>query len=151
MADQNEGRAFGWEDRIEKESEFILLPPGDYDFTIGGFERGYHNGSDKMPACNKAIIDVRIVDPASGDTVTIKHNLFLHSKSEWKLSEFFISLGLKKPGEPLTMCWNRISGCRGRCKVGNREYNGKDYNEIKKFYDPAEQPTQSGGYKAGTF
>ena len=36
----------GWDDEIEKESEFIILPAGDYNFTVGKVERGRFNGSD---------------------------------------------------------------------------------------------------------
>ena len=151
MADTNEGRALGWDDSVEKESEFILLPEGDYDFTVRTFERGYHNGSDKMPACNKATMHIRITDPVSGEAVTIFHNLFLHSKTEWALSEFFVSLGLKKKGEKIAMPWNLVPGRWGRCKVKPQEHKGKMYNNITKFYDPAEHPTQNRGYTAGDF
>jgi len=151
MANTDEGRALGWEDSIEQESNYVLLPKGDYDFMIVNFERGDFNGSDKMPACKMATVHVKITDPASGQETIIFHKLFLHSKVEFRLSEFFIALGLKKHGEPLRMCWNQITGRRGRCKIDHREYNGQTFNDIKKFYDPAEQPTQSGGYKAGTF
>lgn len=41
-----------------------------------------------------------------------------------------------------------LRGSRGRCRVGIREYNGKTFNEIKKFYEPvsgqpAPQPQQA--------
>ena len=151
MADMNDGRPLGWDDSVEKDAEFILLPEGDYDFMVNTFERGYHNGSDKMPPCNKATVHIQIVDPSSGQTVTIMHNLFLHSKTEWTLSAFFIALGLKKKGEKIAMPWNAIPGRRGRCQIKHQEHKGKTYNNIAKFYDPAEHPTQSTGYTPGEF
>ena len=152
MANTEEGRALGWEDGVEQESSYVLLPKGDYDFMIVNFERGDFNGSDKIPACKMATVHVKITDPASGQDVIIYHRLYLHTKVEFRLSEFFIALGLKQHGVKLPrMPWEQITGRRGRCKVSSREYNEKNYNEITKFYDPAEQPTQSGGYKAGTF
>lgn len=33
-------RELGWDDNIQKESEFTLLPEGDYDFTVKSFTRG---------------------------------------------------------------------------------------------------------------
>ena len=42
-------KELGWDDVIEKESDFTLLPAGDYDFTITGFERARHEGSEKLP------------------------------------------------------------------------------------------------------
>ena len=73
-------KELGWDDVIEKESDFTLLPAGDYDFTITGFERARHEGSEKLPPCNKAVVSIHI-DAPEGST-TIQHNLFLHSKCE---------------------------------------------------------------------
>ena len=42
---------FGWDDEINNESsDFVLLPEGDYDFTVDKFERARFDGSEKMPA-----------------------------------------------------------------------------------------------------
>lgn len=137
-------REFGWEDEIMEEgSEYTLLKEGDYKFTVKSFERGRHNGSEKMPACNKAILNIE-VDGGNGETVFVNHTLFLHSKSEKSLSNFFLSVGLKKKGEPLRMNWNAVPGATGRCHITPREYNGKQYNNIKYFIAPDEnKPTAS--------
>lgn len=138
-------REFGWDDTITKDSEFILLPEGDYNFVVESFERGRHAGSEKMPACNKAILTLRI-EVAEG-TVHITHNLFLHTKTEGLLSAFFSSIGQKKKGEPLRMNWNQVPGSSGKAKIGIRSYNGNNYNEIKRFYPREEGPA----FKAGEF
>ncbi len=140
-------RELSWDDEIERESDFILLVEGDYDFTVTGFERARHEGSDKLPPCNKAIISIRIDSP-EGST-TIKHNLFLHSKCEGLLSAFFIGIGQKKHGEKLRMNWNNIIGAKGRCKIAVRTWKNKNTgeemqsNEIKKFYDPEDAPAST--------
>ena len=129
-------RELGWDDTIERDSaDFITVPAGDYDFEVIEFERGRHNGSEKLPPCNKAVVHIKITTP-QGVTV-IKHNLFLHTKTEGMLCEFFASIGQRKKGEKLKMNWNMVPGSHGRAKVGIRTYNGNEYNEIKKFY-PAE-------------
>ena len=120
MADYVE-RELGWDDEIEKESDFILLPEGDYRFTVTGFERARHEGSEKLPPCNKAILSLRI-STSEGD-VTIKHNLFLHTKTEGMLSAFFCAIGQKKHGEKLRMNWQTVIGATGRCKIGIRKWN----------------------------
>ena len=74
-------RELGWDDEISKESEFTLLPEGDYNFTVVKFNRGRHNGSAKLPACNKAELELS-VDDGKGNTGTVYHNLFLHTKTE---------------------------------------------------------------------
>lgn len=143
-------RELGWDDEITKDSDFVIIPEGDYQFTVAGFERGRHEGSDKLPPCNKAIVTLRVSLP-NGTTQDIKHNLFLHSKCEGLLSAFFTSIGLKKKGETLKMNWNAIVGTSGRCKIVVRNYTTKDgnsgqSNDIKKFYSPDEnapaQPVQ---------
>lgn len=146
-------RELGWEDEIEKEnSGFILLPEGDYDFVIKGFERARHNGSEKLPPCNKAIVTLEI-ETADG-TASLKHNLFLHSKCEGMLSSFFICIGQKKHGEKLKMNWNAVIGATGKAKVGIRKWKGNngeemESNEIKRFLEPAESQEMS--WKAGNF
>ncbi len=134
------GREYSWDDQIEKDSEFILLPEGDYDFEVMSFERGRHAGSDKLPPCNKAILTIKIESP-EGDT-TVKHNLFLHSSVEGMLCAFFSAIGQRQKGEKITMNWNAVTGSRGRCKAGIRKWTGDDgversSNEIKKFYEKA--------------
>ncbi len=133
---------FGWEDEIQDDgSAGTLLPPGDYDFVVTKFERARHNGSEKLPPCNKAVIYME-VGPQS---VEIKHNLFLHTKTEGLLCEFFRSIGHRRHGEALQMNWAMVPGSTGRCRVAHRTYNNEKYNDVKKFLDPpaaASQPPQ---------
>jgi len=151
----NEGREFSWDDSIENDGpDFVTLPEGDYDFEVTSFERARHNGSDKLPPCNKAIVHIK-VQGAQGVS-TIKHNLYLHSITEGLLCAFFAGIGQRKKGERVTMNWNAVVGARGRCKVGIHKWisekSGEELsnNEIKKFYDPEEgAPAKS--FVAGSF
>lgn len=143
-------RSFEWDDQIQNDgAEFTLLPEGDYNFEVKKFERGRHNGSDKLPACNKAILTIGL-SAENGDTTTVEHNLFLHSKTEGMLSSFFASIGQKKKGEPLKMNWPSVTGSTGRCKVVIEEWEGRSgekmqSNRIKKFY-PREVEFQEGTF-----
>ena len=128
-------KAFDWDDEIENENEFELLPEGTYNFVVESFTRGEHPGSDKLPPCKKAILGIRCTDD-KGHEGDILHNLFLHSKCEGTLSAFFISIGQKKHGEKVRMNWNAVIGAKGKCKVKIKPYNGKDYNNITAFLDP---------------
>lgn len=144
-----------WDDVIEKDdSEFVLLQEGDYDFTVESFERARHNGSEKLPPCNKAVLKLRI-DSEQG-TAYINHNLFLHTITEGILSAFFSSIGQKKKGEPLRMDWGRVPGSTGRAKVVIRTYENRDgekrrANDIKRFYPKEEAGQAVPTYKAGEF
>lgn len=142
----NEGYELGWDAVIENEgSEFIVAEPGDYDFTVIGFERARHEGSAKIPPCNKAIVSIQLEIPGESGNCVIKHNLLLHSKVEWKLCEFFTAIGQRKKGERVQMNWNAVNGARGRCKVTKRSYisktSGKELwtNDIEKFYEPEQE------------
>ena len=146
-------KEFGWDDEIEKDSdEWVLLPEGDYDFTVTAFERGRHQGSDKLPPCNKAILTLKV--EGTEGTTTIVHNLFLHSKTEGMLSAFFCAIGQKKHGEKLRMNWQNVIGSKGRCKVYVDEWTGRDgdkkqSNKIKRFYDPEDVSPQPAGNNTG--
>lgn len=152
MAD---GYELGWDAAIEKDSpEFILLPEGDYEFTVTKFERGRHNDSEKLPACNKAVLSISIETPEG--TTIIQHNLFLHSITEGMLSSFFTAIGQKKKGERVIMNWNAVVGAKGKCKVYIEKWQGKSgeemkNNKIKKFYEPDETTTANGGFTPGRF
>ena len=132
----------GYEGTIEEESGgFTLLPEGDYDFTVSKITRGRYEGSDKMPACNSVTVELTVW--GAQDKATISERFFLVKKFEWKLSQFFLSIGVKKHGEPLVMRWN-IEGMHGKCKVYIDHYKKQDgsdgqSNKIKKFYAYDEQ------------
>lgn len=169
MSYNNDGYELGWDSEIENEgSEFIVAEPGDYDFTVIGFERARFAGSDKMPPCNQAKLSIRLEIPGASGECVIKHNLFLHSKTEWKLCEFFTAIGQRKKGQRVSMNWNAVIGSRGRCKVKKRSYKSKNTgedlwtNDIEKFYAPSDadlpfhtanvpQNTAPAGYTVGKF
>lgn len=133
-------REFGWEDEIQNDgAPFKILPEGDYTFRVKKFERARHSGSEKIPPCNKAVLTVELSNAdGSGE---IQTNLFLHSKFEWKLCQFFTAIGQRKPGEAMKMNWGAVPGASGVCHVGTRKWtdnNGKEResNEVTEFYDP---------------
>lgn len=133
---QNMGAEIGWDDEIAEESSFVLLEPGDYDFTVTSFERKRYNGGANMCACNMAVLHLDV------GGASILDNLYLNKKAEWRMSQFFISIGQKKKGVPCKPNWNLVPGARGRCKIGVREWVGRNgearqSNEVKEYYEPA--------------
>lgn len=135
----NPDQEYDWDGVITKDSEeYIILEPGDYQFYVERFERGRYAGGEKMGPCNMATLFIRIyTEKSEQGYVTIRHNLFLHSKCEGMLSAFFTSIGQKRKGEPLKMNWNSVPGSTGWCRIGTKEYNGNKYNEIKRFLSEA--------------
>ncbi len=145
MAEKSNG--FDWNDSIEKdESEFVVLPEGDYKFEVGGLERGWFPGSAKIDACNKAGLTL-IVDDGKGGTVDVKTDLILTRVLEWKIASFFRSIGMKKKGEKLNMDWDHIVGKRGKAHFKPRTWTGSDgkehqTNDVDAYldYDPNDFP-----------
>lgn len=138
MAQYHENDEIGYEGTIEDEgSSFALLPEGDYDFTVSKVTRFRYEGGDKVPPCNAVSVEVTVW--GTQDMTVITERFYLIRKFEWKLSQFFLSLGMKKHGEPLVMNWN-IEGKRGKCKVCIDKYQKRDgggdgqSNKIKRFY-----------------
>lgn len=143
-----EERELGWDDSITQENSFIELPEGDYDFTINHYERGRFAGSAKIPPCNKATVFFDVKD-ADANEVSIRQDFLLHTKMEWKLSELFRSVGLKKEGEEVRMNWNALPGLSGRCHVTldpDKNDPSKKYNHIQKLY-----PKEPKKFEAGKF
>lgn len=141
---QSAGREYNWDDEISQDSaEFALLPEGEYEFSVTGFERGRYPGGAKLPSCPKATVSLRF-EGVEGVAV-IKHNFFLHSKCEGLLCAFFTCLGMRKRGEPLRMDWPGTVGRTGRAKITVRSYTGNDgrecqTNDVKQFLEPENAP-----------
>lgn len=141
---QSAGREYNWDDEISQDSaEVALLPEGEYEFSVTGFERGRYPGGAKLPSCPKATVSLRF-EGVEGVAV-IKHNFFLHSKCEGLLCAFFTCLGMRKRGEPLRMDWPGTVGRTGRAKITVRSYTGNDgreyqTNDVKQFLEPENAP-----------
>ena len=132
----------GWDDVIENDGqEFIVLPEGDYTFTVTGFERGHFPGGQKIPACNKATLTLNIDNDLG--IATAKIDLLLYRTVEWKIAAFFRSIGQKKHGEKAVMNWNKVVGCRGKAHFKPRTYTKdgqeRQVNDVDRFidYDPS--------------
>jgi len=137
MSTENQG-AYGFDvERIDNpnENDFILLAPGKYAFKVKEVEKGWHNGSEKLDPCHKAIIHIE-VDGGWQGKVTLKTNYFLHRKMDGLNCQFMLSIGHRKHGEPLVARWNLVPGSTGIVEIAHRENEGKKYNDCKKFLEP---------------
>lgn len=115
----------GWDDVIEEDGQqFIIIKEGDYTFEVTNFERGTYNGSARIPKCNKATLTLAVQTPEG--TAFCKTDLVLYKTLEWKLSQFFRSIGQKKHGEKLVMNWSKVVGSTGRAHFKPRKWTGND-------------------------
>lgn len=145
-----EMKTFDWDDFIEDDGEersFITLEEGDYDFEVYKFERGYYTAKPggKLPNCNMAIMTLKV----SGDDgdAYVSDRFYLTESTEWRISAFFRSIGMKKHGEKLRMKWDDAVGCTGRAHFTKDPGNNPDvyFNNVKYYIDPPAQPAKEDG------
>lgn len=123
------GKALDWDDEIEyTESNYITLPEGEYPFTVTGFERQNFDGGAKIPPCKMALVHLAI-DGGSLGTAYADERLYLHTTMQWKLSEFFHSIGMLQKDGTVRMNWNAVPGASGWVKVTVNKYTNKDGQE----------------------
>lgn len=140
-----------WGSEISEESSFILLDEGDYQFTVTNLEKERYDGGAKIPACPMARLTISIQDKKTGTEVELREQLLLHKKMEWKISEFFICIGQKEEGKPLTPNWDKVIGSTGSAEIELNSYvnkNGENRtnNRVKRWLapqKPQQQPTQA--------
>ena len=134
----------------QKENDFILLPDGEYTFTIKKFEKDQYvakpNGT--MPSCPVAKLQL-LVKTDDGEAAYFRESLFLHAGNKWQLFQFFTCLGLRKHGDGTKkMPWDSVEGATGRALIGKRKYKSSDgeektTNTVKKWLDPVSEQSDS--------
>lgn len=119
----------------------IILEEGDYKFTVSKLDRTMSKGSEKLPPSRMAKLTLSV--ESDQGTATIITNLILHKSLEWKLSQFFRSIGQKRHGEKMKMNWGKVVGSYGIAHITKRTYTGQDgteheTNDVSYFldYDP---------------
>ncbi len=147
----------GWDDEVEEGSPFVLLPEGNYPFTITGFEKGIYekpaNRESKIPAnCPKATVTLEFTT-STGEKSTLTENFYLYKKMQWKINQFFTSIGApKNPEGKVKMNWGTVLGAKGAASLVVNDYtdrsgNPAQNNRIKDFLEPTQQ-TAAPGYQA---
>ena len=151
-------KVYDWDDEItndgEETFETVILPNGNYPFEVVKVEKGFYDGSDKIPACNMATVFMRI-DGGEAGSGFCAERLYLCEKCEWKAASFLRSIGLKKHDEPIQ--WRKLVQCdgeKGRCQIEINEYTDRNGNKsrnniVKRFFDKEEQPKKA--FKKGAF
>ncbi len=150
----DENKLLDWDSEIENDSQYTTLPEGDYPFIVSGFERSNYEGSEKVPPCLMAKLTLTVTAP-NGETTNITERLYLARVMEWKLCEFFTSIGQRKHGEKLKPNWQQVKGSRGICSLTINKYRDKDgiereNNRVQKYLPkedtvPAQASWKNGG------
>lgn len=138
------GHELKWDDIIEDDGRGpnIILPEGDYPFEVIDYTKTRSKGG-KVPPCAMANVQLEIDGGELGSTV-VYENFLLHSDYEWKLSQFFVSIGMKRKGERLKMNWDGARHKKGRAHLIIETWTGDDgkmrtKNKIDYFLDYDEE------------
>lgn len=147
-------KALDWDSPISYEQpDFVTLDEGVYPFTISKMERKQYEGSRReggLPACPMA--ELTIEARGKEGISTFRTRLFLHSRCEGILTNFFTCIGQKKKGETFNPNWNDVQGSSGWARLKVRTFetrNGLEgtANEIDRWLAPDDYriPKDDGG------
>ena len=120
---------------------YVLLPEGQYPFTVVNLEESRYQPSatSKIGPCKQITLTLRVKDPTDNGDVDLKHNLYMFNNQGClgMIASFYDAVGMHRKGEPITFDWrqNVIVGKTGILELSHRK--GKDgnsmYNNIKKL------------------
>lgn len=133
---------FGWGTPIMNIPRVILLDEGYYEFRVLSFEKSYYNGSKTALPCPVAKLKLEII--FQNKNTIINHNLFLNDYSQFKIYDFFDSIGLAEKGS-FTPQWDEVVGRMGECYLIQKELDYKTINVVDRFI-PRENAKEGGEY-----
>jgi len=125
-----------------EEQGYVLLPPGEYDFTIDSVDYGDYNGSTKIPPCGMVTVNLH-VDTDKGRAF-LSNRFYICKECSGLIAAFMKSIGDLKDGQKtFTPDWDHIQGKTGIVKTSQREYQGNMYNQVDRFLPPKKKPQQA--------
>ncbi len=133
-----EDKALDWGASIpwEESPEYVILTPGNYEFTVQNYERGHYDGNPGTGkiGCNTVRVTVAVDTPQG--KATARNTFYFKQSAVGFIRDFFLCIGLLKKGEAFVPDFDKAIGCNGMAEFKTREYNGNTYNEIKKWIKP---------------
>jgi hypothetical protein len=126
-----------------EEQEYVLLTPGEYEFTVDSVDFGDFNGSDKLPACGKVTVNIH-VDTDKGKAY-LNNTFYVCKEAAGLIAAFFKCIGMIKEGQKtFSPDWDHIKGKKGIVKTSQREYKGNMYNQVDRFIAPRKDSKKKG-------
>lgn len=134
---------------------FVLLPEGDYDFTIIDLKESRHQArpGGKVGSCKQVNPVFRVTNPEDGSPVDLdNYNLFMWNSKGCigMIAQYYDSIGLHKKGDPIRFDWIKEHhiGKTGRLEIKHEAYKGRDGSDkvsakIARLYPKEEAQQQS--------
>lgn len=126
-----------WDAVIEDEGTggWEPIEPGEYDFEVVNYNRQFAKDNTTPVLELTLLVEGR----------ELKDWLHFKKTVEWKISQFLVSIGMKKHGEPSKVDFDNLIGSKGRCKVSVRTFQKRDGTEGKgNNIDTYLEPKQGG-------
>lgn len=144
------------------DSNYVLLPTGDYDFTIVNLKESRHQDrGGKVGNCKQINPVFRVINPETGQPVDIEnHNLYMWNSKGCisMIAQYFDSIGLHKKGEQLVFDWRKEKhiGQTGKLAIRHEVYKNKDGQDrtsakISKLYPKEETVPAPASNSWGTY
>ena len=144
------------------DSNYVLLPAGDYDFTVVNLKESRHQDrGGKVGNCKQINPVFRVTNPETGQPVDIEnYNLYMWNSKGCisMIAQYFDSIGLHKKGAQLVFDWRkeRHIGQTGRFAIRHESYKNKDGQDrtsakISKFYPKEEAVPAPASNSWGTY
>lgn len=125
-----------------EDQEYVLLTPGEYEFTVDSVDFGDYNGSAKIPACGMVQVNLHV--ETERGRAFLSNRFYVCKECAGLIAAFFKSIGELKDGQrTFTPDWDHLIGKKGTVKTSQREYNGNMYNQVDRFLPPKKKPAQS--------
>lgn len=140
----NKDEALGWDSQIEDvpKEEFQQLENGDYEFVVSSLEQDKWKPDVKFVG-GFPYARLKLAIMVNGEQVsTVTTNLTLSVKNQWRIREFFASIGMPvESGKAFAPKWNKVEGKKGMVTLEKDNFKGRNgdeikSNKVKKFLEP---------------
>lgn len=125
------------------DNSFVVLPDGDYHFTVESHEIGY-SSSDKLPPNTQQIVCyLEIPFNKNGEIITakVRNSLNVYKKALFAIRQFVECIGMVPEKGKSAVDMDKIDGKTGICALTTIEgKNGNEYNQVQRFYPPSKAP-----------
>ena len=131
----NKDEALNWDSVIEDipKEEYQQLEDGEYNFVVSTMEQDKWKPETKnVGGFPYALLTIAIMDKNNEQIGSIKTYLTLSVKNQWRIREFFASIGYPiESGKAFAPKWTKVEGAKGRCKVKKDDFVGRNGEKIK--------------------
>lgn len=139
------------------DNEFVLLPEGQYKFTVTNKDMGFHQPNPqnpgKMPAGTGFVKLHLTLDGGQLGTATVQDRFFMHPSVNWRIGAFFKSIGMiPEDSKQITLNWDAVIGKTGYCTIkhtqGTKE--GTTFMNVDRYLKPSQVQNQNATPQANT-